>query len=171
MPKILAFTLLGLLFFFASACKNPFAPTLDNNSGSGDVLGDQHYADGVFRNFQYAYTFKDTLIYGKLLAPDFTFIYRDLDRGVDDSWGRDQDMITTSGLFQSAQKLDLVWNEVIVSTTSGDTLSDVSRGFDLTVTFNPGDITRVDGRVSLRLVRKSGNDIWKIKTWRDESTF
>jgi hypothetical protein len=149
---------------------NPFAPRLLQSTASSVLLGDTRTPEGVFQNFRYAYIFKDTLTYGQLLAPDFTFVYRNYERNIDVSYGRDEDMLTTNGLFRSAQTLDLVWNEVIVR--SGDSLvSDVSRGFTLTVTFNPSDIIRLDGRVNLRLRRTSSADGWKIQRWRDESNF
>ncbi len=164
--------LLSTLFLFCVviSCVNPFAPRLVTSLSSSSLLGDQQTAEGVFQNFRYAYSFKDTLAYGQLLAQDFTFVYRNYERNVDVSWGRDEDMLSTNGLFQSAQQLDLVWNEVI--TNVGDSLvSDVSRGFNLTITFNPNDVIRVDGRVNLRLVREHSQDVWKIRRWRDESNF
>lgn len=139
-------------------------------SQNSTVLGDQRTFEGVFQNFRYSYILKDTLAFGRLLAKDFTFIYRDYERNIDVSWGRDEEMISTNGLFQNSQQLDLVWNEIIIS--AGDTLlSDVSRGFNLTITFNPNDIIRIDGRVNLRLNRPSTADVWTIQRWRDESNF
>ncbi len=156
-----------------TACTNPFAPALDEDSGGQNLLGDQTTIEGVFQNMRYAYIFKDTLIYGRLLAPDFTFVYRDysnLDTPKDETWGRDEEMFSTTGLFQTAQNLDLVWNEVIVSI--GDSvLADVSRGFNLTVTLSARDVLRVDGRVNLRLRRAHPEENWLIERWRDESNF
>lgn len=151
----------------ASAC-NPFAPALDDAQTASGGLSDQRSIEGVFQNFRYAYTYKDTLIYGQLLAPDFAFVYTNQDKGTDVTWGRDEDMRSTYGLFQTAQKLDLVWNGIV--TAIGDSLlTDVSRGFNLTVTFNPSDIIRVDGRVSLRLQRPTAEDPWRIQRWKDDS--
>ncbi len=169
------FTMLSSAIVLAiiASCTNPFAPRLEENAGAGDLLGDQRTFAGVFQNFRYSYTFKDTLIYGRLLAPDFTFIYRNYDNvenPVDVTWGREEEMIATTGLFQTAQNLDLVWNEVIIAT--GDSvLSDVSRGFNLTVAINPQDVLRVDGRVNLRLKRDNPEGPWLIQRWRDESNF
>lgn len=149
------------------AC-NPFAPALDDNSATTGGISDQRSIEGVFQNFRYSYTYKDTLIYGQLLTPDFVFMYTNYDNGTEVTWGRDEDMRSTYGLFQTAQKLDLVWNGIV--TVVGDSLfTDVSRGFNLTVTFNPGDVIRVDGRVNLRLTRASANDPWLIQRWRDDS--
>lgn len=154
---------------FVSSCFNPFAPRLAQQSG-GTLLGDQRTLDGVFQNFRYAYIFKDTLTYGQLLAPNFVFIYRNYDRNVDVTWGRDEEMFSTNGLFRTAQTLDLVWNEIIFS--SGDSLSTtIQRGFNLTITFNTSDVIRLDGRVNLSLIRDKPSDVWMIRRWRDESNF
>lgn len=151
-------------------CVNPFAPRLGTPDSTGTAIGNQATIDGVFQNFRYAYLFKDTLTYGRLLDNDFTFIYRNYERNVDVAWGRTEDVLTTAGLFRTAQSLDLVWNEIIAQ--SGDSLlTDVSRGFNLTITFNPSDIVRVNGRVNLRIVRPAPDAQWKIRQWRDESNF
>jgi hypothetical protein len=124
----------------------------------------------VFQNFQYAYTFKDTTIYGELITGDFTFTYRDYDQGFDVSWGRDEEMRTTYGLFETAQRLDLIWNNIVLSTE--DSLSaNIVRSFNLTITFNATDIVRVDGRVNLSLKKDILTKRWKINRWIDESNF
>ena len=161
-----------LLVCLLASC-NPFAPELDTNLDVGaSVLGDPRTVDGVFQNVKYAYAFRDTTIYGQLLGPDYTFIFRDYDRGVDVTWGRDEEMRVTLGLFRNVQRLDLVWNNIIsLSTDSTNTRSVVNRNFNLTVTFNPSDILRVDGYVNLVLVRRQEESPWEILRWRDESNF
>ncbi len=155
-----------------AAC-NPFAPELDVNLEPGDsVLGDPRTIEGVFENIRYAYAFRDTSIYGQLLHPGFTFIYRDYDRGVDVTWGRDDEMRVTNGLFRNVQRLDLVWNNVIAVTSDSLNLNSVVlRNFNLTVTFNPSDIIRVDGYANLALVRQQSGKPWEVARWRDESNF
>ena len=157
----------AILIFFSS-CVNPFAPALDETiSDEEGLITDQKTISGVFQNFQYAYTFQDTTIYGDLLAKDFIFTYRDYDLGYDVSWGREEEMRVSLGLFQNAQRLDLIWNE-IVSMTSDST--NIIRSFDLTITFNPTDIIDVDGRINLTL-RKNEKNKWQITNWLDESNF
>ena len=149
------------------SCINPFAPELDTElNSSGSLISDQTLVDGVFQNFQYAYTFKDTTIYGNLLSNEFIFTYRDYDQGVDISWGREEEMKVTDGLFRNSQKLDLVWNNIVAITSDS---TNIIRSFNLTITFNPTDIIFVDGRVNLSLEKKEG--IWKISKWIDESNF
>ena len=152
------------------ACTNPFAPALADEAPDTPVIGDQRTIEGVFQNFRYAYVLRDTLTYGRLLDQNFSFSFRDYDKGVDVTWGRDEDMLATNGLFQAAQQLDLVWNDVIIA--DGDSLAQtISRGFNLTITFSPTDVSRAQGRVNLRIERPTTSAIWKIVRWRDESNF
>ena len=171
MPQRLIVPSIFFLLILIAGCLNPFAPAFDESPGSrSSILGDQTTIEGVFQNFKYSYSFRDTTIYSQLLERDFTFVYRDYDRGFDVSWGRDEDMRTTYGLFQNVQNLDLVWNNII--SFSGDSLkSNVTRGFNLTVTYNPNDIDRVAGYVNLTMERSGLGGIWKISRWRDESNF
>lgn len=159
--------MLGSLIFFQS-CINPFAPKLDTNLGSdGSLITPQKSIAGLFQNFQYSYTFKDTTIYGGLINSNYSFIYRDYDLSVDVSWGRDEDMRVTYGLFQNSQRLDLIWNNIVSMTADS---SNIIRSFNLTITFNPTDIIQVDGRVNLEL-EKNNKGVWKIVNWIDESNF
>ena len=43
--------------------------------------------------------------------------------------------------------------------------------YNLTVTFNPSDVLRVDGYADLTFVRAAGGEPWKIARWRDRSNF
>lgn len=163
-------TLLTIVFSILSSCVNPFAPKLEENDTEISLLGKQNTIDGFFKNFKYAYQFKDTLVYGKLLADDFTFIFRDYSMGIDKSWGRAEEMLSTWGLFQGSNSADLTWNEAVQSI--GDSLLlDISRSFSLTIEFNPSDIIRIYGRANLRLKRNSSEDDWKMLSWRDESNY
>jgi hypothetical protein len=154
-------------------CDNPFAPALDlSPSGGQSILGDQTQIEGVYRNFRQAYAFRDSTIYGQLLAPNFIFVYRDYDKGIDIFWSRDEEIRTTHGLFQNVQRLDLVWNTIITSTVDADSLkATIIRNFNLTVTFNASDIVRVDGYANWTLERTTIGDVWRITRWRDESNF
>lgn len=153
--------------FVLSGCLNPFAPKLDNESNSSELISDRKQIDGVFTNLQYSYSFKDTTIYGKMLEEDFTFTYRDYELGVNVSWGRDEEMKVTNGLFQNSQKLDLIWNDIVA--ISADS-TNVVRSFNLTITFNPTDIILVDGKVNLTLAKDS-DARWYLVQWIDESNF
>lgn len=167
--KISAATSIVILIFLG--CTNPFAPKLDTNFDSGGPpISDQTTIEGVFQNFQYAYTFKDTLIYGNLITPNFTFTFRDYENGYDVNWGRDEEMRTTYGLFQNSQRLDLIWNNIVLSTI--DSLdANIVRSFNLNITFNPTDVVRIDGRVNVSLKRDAETLKWRMIRWIDESNF
>lgn len=156
------------VFLLLSGCDNPFAPRISSleQSGSG-LFSDQKTIDGVFRNLQYAYSLRDTLYYGPLLDQEFTFTYRDYDLGFDVTWGREEDIRTTAGLFSNSERLELIWNNIITS-SEDSTSALIIRGFNLTITFNPSDIVRIDGRVNLSM-KKNEQGVWKIIKWIDES--
>lgn len=158
-----------ILVLFIPGCENPFSPGhyTDPDSGGG-VLSDLSTSDGIFVNLRYAYTFKDTSIYSALIKDDFIFTFRDYDLGADVTWGREEELRTTSGLFSNSERLDLVWNNVILS--SGDSLKlNIVRSFNLTITFNPNDIVRINGRVNLNLEKNAITNKWQIARWIDES--
>lgn len=162
--------LLTILVLILDGCENPFAPRLSKDGSNTSLLSSQETIEGVFTNFRYAYTLKDTLVYGNLLEPDFVFIFRNYEKGIDESWGREQELITTYRLFQAAQSLELVWNEIFVDV--GDTLvRDVSRSFNLTIVFNPADIVRLNGIANFRLRKNQIDRKWRILSWRDESNY
>ncbi|HCV44122.1 MAG TPA: hypothetical protein DGH68_11610, partial [Bacteroidetes bacterium] len=143
-------------------------PRLDT-SPAGPTLN-QTTIDGAFQLFQKSYSTRDTTLYGALLDATFSFVFRDYEQGIDVTWGRDDELRTTYGLFQTAQRLDLIWNNE-ASHTETDTSANVVRGFNLTITFNPNDIDRVDGYANLTFRRPRGGDPWVIISWRDESNF
>ncbi len=168
LTRALIFLLSLVALSAAPACLNPFAPAWDTSPSESTC--DPNTIEGLFQCFQAAYTFRDTIVYGQLIDPNFVFVYRNYDLGIDVTWGRDDDMRTTFGLFQNAQKLDLIWNNII-STTAESTSVNVIRGFNLTLVFNPSDIERIDGYANLTLRRVRISDPWKIVRWRDESNF
>lgn len=157
-----------MFFVFLVSCVNPFAPELDENlSSNGSLISNQKSIDGVFNNFKYSYAFKDTTIFGKLLDRDYNFVYRDYDLSADIYWGRDEEMKVTDGLFRNAQKLDLIWNNIV---SINEDSTNIVRSFNLTITFNPTDIIFVDGRVNLSM-NKANDGRWLINKWVDESNF
>ncbi len=155
------------MVFIVFGCQNPFAPKLDLSSdNNSSPLSDQTTIDGIFQNFQYAYAFKDTMIYGQLLDDDFVFTYRNYELGYDVSWGRDEEMKVTNGLFSNTERRDIIWNNIVLSSVDTNKAT-IIRSFNLTITFNPTDVYRVDGKVNLTLNKTGGR--WKISRWIDES--
>ena len=160
-----------LLFFILAVNCNPFAPSLaDGNSDIGSLFGDQSTVEGFFQNFKYAYSMKDTLLYGKLLDQNFVFVYRDYEKGIDISWSRNEEMRITYRLFRYAQSNEIIWNNIFFMDGDSTNLN-VVRNFNLSVIFNANDIYRVDGKVNLVLSRDNAEDPWMIKNWRDESNY
>jgi hypothetical protein len=153
----------------SGGCLNPFAPRL-GDAGASELCTDLTLVENIFCSFRNAYSFKDTTLYGSIISPSFTFVYTDYDRAVDVAWGRDDEMRTTYGLFQSVQSLTLTWNNMITS-EGDDTTWRAVRGFTLTVTFNPSDISRVDGYANFTLARPAASAPWRIVRWRDESNY
>ncbi|MCX7879469.1 MAG: hypothetical protein N2517_02290 [Ignavibacteria bacterium] len=157
-------------FLLLASCINPFAPRLVEPLDKGTIITDQKTIEGVFKNFQYAYNFKDTLVYSRLLSNNFVFVYRDFELGVDKSWGKEEDVRATFGLFQSSTNIDLVWNDAYL--TFGDSLEKVvQRGFYLTIVFSANDIVRLQGKANFKLIFNPFDSIWQISYWRDETYF
>lgn len=168
MKSVSGLYILALALLLMGSCINPFAPGLDNTPAESSC--NPTTIEGVFLCLQASYTFRDTTVYGALMHPNFIFVYRDYDIGIDVTWGRDDEMRVTYGLFQNTQKLDLIWNN-IVSLSTDSTEVNVVRGFNLTVTYNPSFIERVDGYANFTFERARITDPWKIIRWRDESNF
>jgi hypothetical protein len=126
--------------------------------------------EGVFQNCRYSYILRDTLVYGRLLHPDFTFSYTDFedDVPVERILIRQEDMIVTSRLFTNTDNIDLIWNDIVLD--FGDSVQrTVSRGFNLQVYFQQNNIERVQGRATVSLVRPNTLEPWQILQWIDES--
>jgi len=159
-----------IYFFFLvifSSCDNIFAPKIDNSTGQS-ILSDQTTIDGVYQNFKYAYTFKDTSVYSNLFTDDFIFTYRDYALGYDVSWDKPTEIKTTSGLFQNSQKLEIIWNNIILQT--GDSVRQtLKRSFNLTITFNPSNVVRLSGFADMSLLKNTADSKWRIYKWKDES--
>ena len=168
MLKALKISILILGLFYFQSCFNPFNPRLDTSNSNNNILSDQKTIDGVFQNFKYSYTFKDSTIYGQLLTDDFVFTYYDYDLGIQVSWDRPTEMKTTHGLFTNTQDLSLIWNNIV--SQEGDSLNvDVRRSFNLNITFNPSDILTFYGFADMAMTRATTHDVWKIKTWNDQT--
>lgn len=166
--NFILFKLCTITICVLSSCNNPFAPGLSNKDSENEIISDQHSIDGVFQNWKYSYTFKDTLVYGRLLADDFVFISRNFDKNTDITWGREDELLTTSRLFQSSQSLNIIWNESF--NIVGDSLnSQVQRSFNLQVVLSSSDYIDLSGRAMLELKRQKTNEAWKIVKWTDES--
>ncbi len=171
MKKIFVILIVLSVLFLVKAC-NPFAPAISEEGGGNTVITDQLTVAGVFQNFNYAYRFKDTLVYGSLLHDDFVFSYKNFDRGDNPSWDRQMDMLKTYKLFQAAYKIELVWNEAWSETPYQieDTMFvNVNRRFSLRVYYSSTIYDDVMGNAFFKLRRMKPKDPWKIEVWIDQS--
>jgi hypothetical protein len=166
MSRLSVFLLVVMLAIVA-AC-NPFAPAV-NDTGSTAQFGDPHTVNGYFQSFQYAYQFRDTTLYGSLLAPSFIFSFHDYNQGVDVQWGRDDEMSVTAQLFQNTT-LTLLWGDILDAEGSAVD-STVTRQFSLEVTFNEADIEQADGSAVFHLQKDSISHLWQAVSWQDESNY
>lgn len=156
-----------IITFLIISC-NPFAPELDDTTDQiTSLLTEQRDINGLFKNFQYAYNFKDTAVYGALLDERFTFTYRDYSANFEVSWGKQEEMKITDMLFKNSQEIKLIWNEVVLMSADS---TNIVRSFNLTITFNPMDVAYIDGKVNFTLI-KGIDKKWRILKWFDESNF
>lgn len=153
-----------------SGCLNPFAPELSDQLETGDlVVTRQKTPEEVLQNFKIAYTFQDSLLYSDTIDTSFIFVYFDpaaATSGQLVSWGREEDLLTTGRLFRHFQVIDLVWNETIYETRE-ENVSEISRGFDLSLT-GEADGYMISGRAVFSF-RKCKDEKWRISRWKDES--
>jgi hypothetical protein len=152
------------------SCTNPFAPKVLEGDILGDLLGDPTTIEGFYLRFQNAYQLRDTTLYGPLIHPNFTFTYRDPEQNVDITWGRSQEMNSTSLLFQQSSDIQLQWNNIITQfTNTTKTQSQIIRRFNLVIVLQGSDIFRTDGSTNFVLTRADSTATWQILSWRDES--
>ncbi len=153
-----------------AACLNPFAPDVEKSDLFDELLGNPKTIDGFYLRFQNAYQLRDTTLYGPLIDPNFSFIFRDFDRNVDVTWSRSEDLNSTYNLFVQSQDIQLQWNNIVLQSTNTEgTRSQVVRRFNLLVVINSNDIIRTDGSANFILARADSTQPWKLLQWRDES--
>ena len=159
-----------LLSGSAFSCTNPFAPRELKGDILDDILGNPATLEGFYTRFQNAYQLRDTTLYGPLIHREFTFTYRDPEQNVDISWGRAEEMNTTTRLFQRSRDIQLQWNNIISRFENADkTQSQVIRRFNLIIMLQGSEVYRTDGATNFILTRPDSASAWQIISWRDES--
>lgn len=150
----------------AAGCFNPFAPGLgDISSENALPLSEQTNPEDVLVNFRYAYTYKDSIVYRNVLADDFQFIFRDHDNDTFVSWGKEDDIKSTVGIFGAFNVITLVWKSTNYMTyTLDSTKVEISIGFILTL----DSTIRITGD-ALFDIKKFPDGIWRITRWVDKS--
>jgi hypothetical protein len=173
-PPFPAKHVVGLLLAAAlgvAAC-NPFAPAKEEGDPFNTLQGDPTTIEGFFANFKNAYELRDISLYEPLLDSTFTFVYFDFDAQVERRWGFAQELASTRSLFQSADLIQLRWNQIIMQSEAPDgEQARVVRSFNLLISLAEGEDFRGSGNVNFRLVRSDSTDTWKLARWRDESEF
>ena len=166
---------MGILFYTATGCFNPFAPKLDNSSGLPIIITPQRTPDEVLKNFVYAYTYKDSLVYADLLDSSFVFVFFDPNiesSGRFVSWGRDVDLKTTGQLFKRYETITLTWNSTIYQDTTlvVDTTVvgiELSKTLQLNL-FGQNDEYSFSGSAIFDF-KLCDDKRWRITRWKDES--
>ncbi len=154
------------------SCWNPFAPQEGDLGGLEQLsLTDQHSPEEVLQNFRYAYIYRDSLVYSRLLDTGFVFVYYDPDVGGSGNyafWGRDTELRTTGRLFRAFDHFTLVWNATLQQDPAE--ISDTSREASLTKTFDLsiGSSIQLTGNAIFHFVKDS-TATWTIDRWQDES--
>ncbi len=165
---ILPFVL--FLVLFLGGCWNPFAPTKGALDGEVSlILTDQRSPDDVLQNFRYAYIYRDSVAYSKLLDTSFIFLYYDPElggTGGQDFWGRDTELRTTGRLFRTYDQFTLVWNATIAKDTSETGVISLTKTFDLTI----GGNDNISGNAVFDFI-EDPEGIWRITRWKDESIY
>lgn len=158
------------------SCKNPFAPGLaGEDTPHSKLLTQQRNPEEVLNNFQYAYTFKDSLIYSELF--DSTFIFRSTDFNeyppTPIAWGRDIELRTTGRMFKYFNTLDVVWNTFSLPDTVyfPDSNDDgvgyiIEHNITFTLTLDGGkSFTPLNGEVLFRFIQRG--EKYYISFWED----
>jgi len=160
-----------LIFFLIFVyCFNPFAPRIDQSGDESLVLTKQQSPEEVLKNFLYAYTFKDSLIYADLLDSSFVFVYFDPNLGSSGrfvSWGRDVDLKTTGRLFKNFETITLIWNTTIYQIES-DNSAEYSKTLQLNLFGKSGDFS-LSGNAIFNFKLSPFDKKWRITRWKDES--
>ena len=169
--KFYRFYFLLLLFFLMFVfCFNPFAPKIDQSGDEALVLTKQQSPADVLKNFVYAYTFKDSLVYADLLDSSFVFVYFDPNLGSSGrfvSWGRDVDLKTTGRLFKNFETITLIWNTTIYQ-IENDNTAEYSKTLQLNLFGKSGDFS-LSGNAIFNFKLNPYDNKWRITRWKDES--
>jgi hypothetical protein len=158
------------------ACRNPFAPALaDEDASHSRLITQQTTPVEVLQNFQYAYAFRDSLIYSEVL--DSTFAFRSINYNEYPpkpiEWARATELRTTGGMFRYFRTLDVVWNTISVADTiSKPDITDLTRGYvvehyiTFTLTLDGGRaIPPLIGEVVFQFTQRG--DRYFISFWED----
>jgi hypothetical protein len=152
------------LSFMLVSCVNPFAP--EEGGVAGDLWDAQLTVGGMLRNFQTAYSLRDSLRYADLIAEEFVFEFFDVNEERYDQWFRDTELRTTGALLRSFELLDLRWgpvSEELDQFSQADTTVEFTINFTLTA----GDFSPIGGFARFQ-ARSGADNRFRIVQWRDD---
>jgi hypothetical protein len=162
-----------LIIFVFLTCKNPFAPSLaGDDTPHSRLLTLQKTPEEVLSNFQYAYTFKDSLVYSETLDSIFIFKSTNFNESPPQPiiWGRDVELRKTGQMFRWFKTLDVVWNTLsppdTVSFGGTSTGLIIEHNITFTLTLDGGrDIPPLNGEVVFQFIQR--DNIYMISFWED----
>jgi hypothetical protein len=167
--KVFCFSILLLVL---AGCWNPFAPEEGNLGGIEQLtLTEQRNPEEVLQNFRYAYIYRDSLVYSRILDTGFVFIYYDSDIGGSGDyafWGRDTELRTTGRLFRAFDHFTLVWNATLAQDPAVITDSVVTAAITKTFDLSIGSSIQLTGNAVFNFNRDT-TGTWRISRWQDES--
>lgn len=162
---------IGVLVIGIITSCNPFAPGVDTMGLAGvDLLGNPQNIDGFFERFKNAYELRDTTLYGRLFAPNFTFAYYDPELGQEIQWDRATELQSSFNLFQEVLQINLDWN-FYVQLDSTDSTALVVRNFNLSIQTEDEQTFSGSGRARFELRKPSPDAAWQTIYWFDDSDF
>jgi hypothetical protein len=170
--KLSFLSVLFILSFLLLSCKNPFAPILaDENAPHSKLITQQKTPEEVLSNFQYAYTFRDSLIYSEVL--DSTFLYKSVNYEPYPPepilWGRDTELRTAGGMFRYFRTLDVVWNTISAPDSSEWSSGIIKHFVTFTLTLDGGqEFAPLNGEVEFKFILRDGK--FYISFWEDLKT-
>ena len=170
--KYLLLLFLIVSLFFLVFCRNPFAPALaGEDAPHSRLLTDQKTPEEVLSNFQYAYTFRDSLVYSEVL--DSTFLYKSVNYEPYPPepilWGRDTELRTAGGMFRYFRTLDVVWNTISEPDSSEWPQGIIKHFVTFTLTLDGGqEFAPLNGEVEFKFILRDGK--FYISYWEDLKT-
>lgn len=174
-----------MLVICGTGCKNIFAPALGELDGGNSIYRmDLASPEDVLHNFQYAYIYRDSLIYAMLLDSEFVFVYyqpgSESGTGHYDSWMRDTELRTTGRMLRAFTYIDLLWqstqdsiyyemdeDQSVIRRENAFFASANYADFSLSYQLTLGDYYTLVGDAAFRF-RKDTEGKWRILRWEDK---
>lgn len=125
----------------------------------------------MLQNFQFAYTFRDSLVYSELLDSSFTFLSTNFNVSPSESivWNRDQELKTAGRMLRFFTTLDLTFNlisSIVIEEDTDDEPAKIEQRLTFTLTLDGGSqIPTLIGKVVFTYIRRG--ETWFISRWEE----